>query len=107
MADPHAEGEPAAELALDRAGAPPRRVRVQGRLCCLRPRVPVHNVTFVNVDFPWIQDWDFSDDDGRYEVDVPPGRYDVVSHENDVETPLARVIVPADSAELALDVQAR
>jgi hypothetical protein len=107
MADTPAEREPAAKPVPDHAGSLPRRVRVQGRLFCLITRVPVHEVTFVNVDFPRIQDWDFTDEDGRYEVEVPPGRYDVVSNENDVETRLARVIVPADSAELALDLEAR
>ena len=106
MADVLAKVDPADELVPASATTTSTRVRVQGRACRRITRVPVHELTFVNVDFPKIQDWDFTDEDGRYEVEVPPGRYDVVSDEDDVETWLAQVFVPAGSKELALDVEA-
>jgi hypothetical protein len=95
--------EPASESAM----SPSRRVRVRGNLRCQITPVPDRAITFLNIDFPKVQDWDFTDEAGRYEVDVPPGRYDVVSDADDRETWLARVNVPAGSDELALDLEVR
>jgi hypothetical protein len=106
MADTHAQTAPAADPVPERGGTPFRRVRVHGRLRCQFTPVPDRDVTFLNIDFPKVDDWDFTDEEGRYEVTVPPGRYDVFSAEDDEETWLARVIVPSDSVELGLDIEA-
>ena len=47
-------------------------------------------------------DWDFTDDEGRYEVEVPPGSYAV--RRDDDGAWVRDALVPAGLEELELDI---
>jgi len=81
-----------------------RSVRVSGRV--LRDGRPLEDydlefrATSAGLE-PGSGDWDFTAEDGRYEVWLAPGEY-LVANGDGAE--LARVVVPADRAERTLDL---
>ncbi len=84
---------------------PERRVRVHGRVWSQGRPVEGVALAFVR----WEQesmgdevDWDFSDEDGNYEVRVPAARYRLVS--NDEEGSAGDILVPSGVEVLAWDI---
>lgn len=97
---------PTPELVPDLAASPPTRVRIRGRLWARGAPVADRDLSFRSVDRPDVEDWDFTDDEGRYEVELAPGTYDVVSDGPGQELWLARVIVPACHIDWTQDLEA-
>lgn len=93
------------ELAPDPDAGPPRRVRVRGQVRARGAPAADRDLSFRSLDRPDLEDWDFTDDEGRYEVALPPGTYDVACEDAEQERWLARVIVPACSFDLTVDLQ--
>jgi hypothetical protein len=80
-------------------------VRVHG--CVLRAGVPVEGVvlSFHHMEGGRARpdvDWDFTDDEGRFEVRLPAARYEAWNEDDEVK--IAQLSVSPDAREVVLDI---
>jgi hypothetical protein len=104
-AAPREAAQPVEQLgaAASHSGERPRRTRVQGGLFRAGRLAYDQDLLFVNRERPDVQDWDITDEEGRFAVELSPGCYDVLLEDDDLW--LTTVLVPRGWERLTLDLE--
>ncbi len=84
------------------AGVPKKFVRVQGQLWRTGVLQEDVDLCFLRLDPTRAGDWDFTDEEGRFEVELTTGIYDVL--EESTGQFLARVNVPEEAEAWVCDL---